>query len=95
MQFYSTIFYILYFCLIIDKSLNYKIMVKNTAFTKFHEELGAKMEPFCGYKMPIYYTGINDEHMNVREKLGVFDVSHMGEFWVKGKCFEISAENYN
>ncbi len=58
--------------------------MKNTAFTKFHEELGAKMEPFCGYKMPIYYTGINDEHITVREKLGVFDVSHMGEFWVKG-----------
>lgn len=58
--------------------------MKNTAFTKYHEALGAKMEPFCGYKMPIYYTGINDEHINVREKLGVFDVSHMGEFWVKG-----------
>ena len=58
--------------------------MKNTAFTKYHEELGAKMEPFCGYKMPIYYTGINDEHITVREKLGVFDVSHMGEFWVKG-----------
>ena len=58
--------------------------MKYTACTKFHEELGAKMEPFCGYKMPIYYTGINDEHVTVREKLGVFDVSHMGEFWVKG-----------
>lgn len=58
--------------------------MKNTAFTKYHEALGAKMEPFCGYKMPIYYTGINDEHITVREKLGVFDVSHMGEFWVKG-----------
>ncbi len=58
--------------------------MKNTAFTKFHEELGAKMVPFVGYNMPIEYTGINDEHINVRTKLGVFDVSHMGEFWVKG-----------
>ena len=58
--------------------------MKRTAFTSFHEELGAKMSPFCGYNMPIEYTGINNEHINVREKLGVFDVSHMGEFWVKG-----------
>ena len=58
--------------------------MKTTAFTKFHIELGAKMSPFCGYNMPIEYTGINDEHICVREKLGVFDVSHMGEFWVKG-----------
>lgn len=58
--------------------------MKDTAFTKFHIELGAKMAPFAGYNMPIEFTGINDEHINVREKLGVFDVSHMGEFWVKG-----------
>ncbi|MDQ1772808.1 glycine cleavage system aminomethyltransferase GcvT [Labilibaculum sp. A4] len=58
--------------------------MKRTAFTSFHEELGAKMAPFAGYNMPIEYTGINDEHKCVREKLGVFDVSHMGEFWVKG-----------
>jgi len=58
--------------------------MKTTAFTNFHIELGAKMSPFCGYNMPIEYTGINDEHICVREKLGVFDVSHMGEFWVKG-----------
>ncbi|MDZ7739841.1 MAG: glycine cleavage system aminomethyltransferase GcvT [Bacteroidales bacterium] len=58
--------------------------MKNTAFTKFHEELGAKMVPFAGYNMPIEYTGINDEHSTVREKVGVFDVSHMGEFWVTG-----------
>lgn len=58
--------------------------MKNTAFTKFHEELGARMLPFAGYNMPIEYTGINDEHITVREKLGVFDVSHMGEFWVTG-----------
>lgn len=58
--------------------------MKNTAFIKFHEELGAKLLPFAGYNMPIEYSGINDEHITVREKLGVFDVSHMGEFWVTG-----------
>lgn len=58
--------------------------MKQTPFTKFHIELGARMVPFAGYNMPIEYTGINDEHINVREKLGVFDVSHMGEVWVKG-----------
>ncbi|MBN2680867.1 MAG: glycine cleavage system aminomethyltransferase GcvT [Bacteroidales bacterium] len=58
--------------------------MKHTAFTKIHEELGAKMVPFAGYLMPVEYTGINDEHVTVREKVGVFDVSHMGEFWVTG-----------
>lgn len=58
--------------------------MKNTPFTKFHIELGAKMVPFAGYNMPVEYTGINDEHLTVREKVGVFDVSHMGEVWVKG-----------
>ncbi|HZJ73289.1 MAG TPA: glycine cleavage system aminomethyltransferase GcvT [Perlabentimonas sp.] len=58
--------------------------MKNTPFTKYHIELGAKMAPFAGYEMPIEYTGINDEHVTVREKVGVFDVSHMGEVWVKG-----------
>ena len=58
--------------------------MKRTAFTHFHEALGAKMSPFCGFNMPIEYTGINDEHITCREKIGVFDVSHMGEFWVKG-----------
>lgn len=58
--------------------------MKNTPFTKYHIEMGAKMVPFVGYNMPIEYTGINDEHITVREKLGVFDVSHMGEVWVKG-----------
>ncbi|MDA3867733.1 MAG: glycine cleavage system aminomethyltransferase GcvT [Salinivirgaceae bacterium] len=64
--------------------------MKTTAFTKFHEELGARMVDFAGFNMPIEYTGIKDEHTNVREKLGVFDVSHMGEFWVKGpKAFDL------
>lgn len=58
--------------------------MKNTAFTKFHEGYGAKMAPFCGYNMPIQYDGINIEHEVVRKGIGVFDVSHMGEFWVKG-----------
>ena len=58
--------------------------MKNTAFTKFHQEAGAKMVPFAGYNMPVEYVGINEEHITVREKVGVFDVSHMGEFWVTG-----------
>lgn len=58
--------------------------MKQTAFTKFHEELGAKMVPFAGYTMPVQYEGINIEHETVRNGVGVFDVSHMGEFWVKG-----------
>ncbi len=58
--------------------------MKNTAFTKFHEEAGAKMVPFAGYNMPVEYTGITMEHITVREGVGVFDVSHMGEFWVTG-----------
>lgn len=58
--------------------------MKNTAFTKFHQELGARIVPFAGFNMPIEYTGINDEHITVREKVGVFDVSHMGEIWVTG-----------
>jgi aminomethyltransferase len=58
--------------------------MKNTAFFKFHQEAGAKMVPFAGYNMPVEYSGINEEHITVRERVGVFDVSHMGEFWVTG-----------
>jgi aminomethyltransferase len=58
--------------------------MKNTAFTSFHQELGARMVPFAGYNMPVEFSGINDEHITVREKAGVFDVSHMGEFFVTG-----------
>lgn len=58
--------------------------MKTTAFTQYHIDLGAKMVPFAGYSMPIEYVGINEEHHTVREKVGVFDVSHMGEIWVKG-----------
>ena len=59
-------------------------VMKNTPFLKFHEALGARIIPFAGYNMPVEYSGITDEHMTVREKVGVFDVSHMGEFWVNG-----------
>ena len=59
--------------------------MKNTAFTQKHIAIGAKMAAFAGYNMPISYTGINDEHAAVRTNAGVFDVSHMGEFIVKGE----------
>lgn len=59
-------------------------VMKNTPFLKFHEALGARIIPFAGYNMPVEYSGITDEHMTVREKVGVFDVSHMGEFWING-----------
>jgi aminomethyltransferase len=58
--------------------------VKQTPFYKKHLALGAKMAPFAGYEMPISYSGINDEHSSVRKNAGVFDVSHMGEFVLKG-----------
>ena len=58
--------------------------MKTTVFTKYHIAAGARMAEFAGYNMPIEFTGINDEHMAVRGKAGVFDVSHMGEIWVKG-----------
>jgi aminomethyltransferase len=58
--------------------------MKNTPFTDKHMALGAKMAAFAGYNMPISYTGINDEHAAVRKNAGVFDVSHMGEFVLKG-----------
>jgi aminomethyltransferase len=58
--------------------------MKNTPFTQKHIELGAKMAEFAGYNMPISYSGINDEHATVRNNAGVFDVSHMGEFILKG-----------
>jgi aminomethyltransferase len=59
--------------------------MKNTPFTQKHINLGAKMAEFAGYNMPISYTGINDEHAAVRNNAGVFDVSHMGEFILKGE----------
>lgn len=58
--------------------------MKHTPFTEKHISLGAKMADFAGFNMPISYSGINDEHAAVRNSVGVFDVSHMGEFIVKG-----------
>ena len=59
--------------------------MKNTPFTQKHIALGAKMAEFAGFNMPISYTGINEEHQTVRNNAGVFDVSHMGEFIIKGE----------
>ena len=58
--------------------------MKTTPFNELHHSLGAKMHEFAGYDMPIEYSGIIDEHNTVVNAVGVFDVSHMGEFWVKG-----------
>lgn len=67
--------------------------MKETPFIKYHEKLGAKIISFAGFNMPVEYSGITKEHVNVREKLGVFDVSHMGEFWVTGpKSYEFVQE---
>jgi len=57
--------------------------MKTTAFTQIHKELGAKMVPFAGFEMPVQYEGLKIEHETVRKAVGVFDVSHMGEFWVR------------
>jgi aminomethyltransferase len=59
--------------------------MKNVPLHHVHEALGAKIVPFAGYNMPLQYTGLTDEHLNVRNNVGVFDVSHMGEFILKGK----------
>jgi len=59
--------------------------MKNTALSHIHESLGAKMVPFAGYNMPVQYEGVNAEHLTVRNGVGVFDVSHMGEFFLEGK----------
>ena len=63
----------------------YYTLMKSTPFTKKHIALGAKMAEFAGYNMPISYSGINEEHTTVRNNAGVFDVSHMGEFILKGE----------
>ncbi len=63
--------------------------MKNTPFYNFHIANGAKIVPFAGYNMPVEYTGVTEEHLIVRNGVGVFDVSHMGEIWVKGpKAFD-------
>jgi aminomethyltransferase len=71
----------LYFCCHLENQVCY---MKNTPFTQKHIALGAKMAEFAGYNMPISYSGINDEHAAVRTNAGIFDVSHMGEFILKG-----------
>jgi aminomethyltransferase len=58
--------------------------MQKTVFNQVHKQLGAKMVPFAGFEMPVEYSGINNEHLAVRNAAGMFDVSHMGEFWVKG-----------
>ena len=58
--------------------------MKKTALNRMHHEMGAKMVPFAGFEMPVQFEGINIEHETVRTRLGVFDVSHMGEFWIEG-----------
>ncbi|MCX6195430.1 MAG: glycine cleavage system aminomethyltransferase GcvT, partial [Flavobacteriia bacterium] len=58
--------------------------MRNTALSHKHIELGAKMVPFAGYNMPVQYEGVNAEHLAVRNGVGVFDVSHMGEFILRG-----------
>jgi len=59
--------------------------MKNTALSHIHEQLGAKIVPFAGYNMPVQYEGVSKEHETVRNNLGVFDVSHMGEFLIEGE----------
>ena len=58
--------------------------LKSTALEQIHIALGAKMVPFAGYNMPVQYSGLRQEHAAVREQAGMFDVSHMGEFFVEG-----------
>ena len=59
--------------------------MKNTPLTETHEALGAKMVPYAGFNMPVQYEGVNAEHETVRNAVGVFDVSHMGEFLIEGE----------
>src|ERR1700744_1451783 len=76
------------FCIILfinHKFAAQKQYMHSTPFTHLHQALGAKMAEFAGYNMPISYSGINDEHQTVRTNAGVFDVSHMGEFIIKGE----------
>lgn len=58
--------------------------MKHTTLNQIHKDLGAKMVPYAGFEMPVQYAGVNQEHRIVREGVGVFDVSHMGQFFVKG-----------
>ncbi len=65
--------------------------MKSTTLIDFHQQLNARIVPFAGFNMPLEYTGVNEEHIHVRTQAGVFDVSHMGEIWIKGdKAFELT-----
>jgi aminomethyltransferase len=72
-------------CLLLIFAIHKTTPMKTTPLTERHIALGAKMAPFAGYNMPISYSGLIEEHLAVRQRLGIFDVSHMGEFIVKGK----------
>lgn len=64
--------------------------MNKTVFNQHHLDLGGKMVPYAGFEMPVEYSGVRQEHINVRENVGVFDVSHMGEIWIKGpKAFDL------
>jgi len=64
--------------------------MKQTQFYDYHLSHGAKMVPFAGFQMPVEYAGVSQEHINVRENVGIFDVSHMGEIWIMGpEAFEL------
>jgi aminomethyltransferase len=78
-------FCLLFFLIINCIFAQIEFFMKNTALYNKHVALGAKMIPFAGYNMPVSYSGLNDEHLAVRNAVGVFDVSHMGEFKIKGK----------
>ena len=69
----------------LDKFAKILKLMKNTALTTTHINLNAKMVPFAGYNMPVSYEGVNAEHETVRKGVGVFDVSHMGEFLITGE----------
>ena len=58
--------------------------IHETPLASLHVELGAKMVPFAGWNMPVQYTSIIDEHSAVRDDVGIFDISHMGQFFVEG-----------
>ena len=59
--------------------------LKEIALSNVHREMGAKMVPFAGYNMPLQYSGLTEEHLAVRNGVGIFDVSHMGEFIIRGE----------
>ena len=63
--------------------------MKKTSLFDIHVKLNAKMVPFAGFNMPVQFEGVNAEHLKVRSSVGIFDVSHMGEFFISGeKSFE-------